>query len=459
MEKEVFDLGTQKVSTLFKRIFLPTLFGMISMSVVTAADGIFIGNGVGSDGIAAVNICVPLLMIFTGFGLMSGVGSSVTASIYISKNKLKIARINVSQSMLFTTLITLVASAVICIFPESTGRLLGSSAKLMPLVKDYLIWFIPSLVFQMWISIGLFIIRLDGAPKLAMWCSVISALLNMILDWLFIFPFGWGIMGAAFATSISIFTGGVIAIYYLAVKAKFLKLTIPITNMRSIKRLLLNVSNQFKIGSSAMLGEFTMAVLMYVGNQIFMLYMGEDGVSAFGIACYYTPFVFMVGNAIAQSAQPILSYNYGIGKSARVLETQKIALIIGLVCGTVTTLIFTFLPEYLVGLFLPSTSHVFKLAVLGFPYYASGFIFFICNLSVIGYYQSLERVMPATIFALFRGVILLIPCFILLPKIVGETGIWFAMPMSEIINFTFIISFYLYKKGKYKSNIMFKGLH
>ncbi len=158
-------------------------------SAVTVADGIFVGQGVGSDGIAAVNIYVPLLMLFQGVGFMIGIGCSVVASIHLSRAKVKAARLNVTQAMVFVTALTLLLS-LRSAFSGRTACLLGSSDRLLPLVKDYLLWFTPALVFQMWTAVGLFVIRLDGAPKLAMWCSVISALLNVVLDWLFIFPLG-----------------------------------------------------------------------------------------------------------------------------------------------------------------------------------------------------------------------------------------------------------------------------
>ena len=208
MKRDAIDLSTLNVFTLFRKYFVPTLLGMLSMSAVTAIDGIFVGHGVGSDGIAAVNICVPLLMLFTGIGLMVGAGCSVVASIQLSRGKSKSARLNVTQALLFVTIVALIPSALMMAFPAETARMLGSSEHLLPMVTDYLLWFVPSWVFQIWITVPLFVIRLDGAPKLAMLCSLITAVINVVLDWLFIFPFGWGVMGAAFATSISIMAGG-----------------------------------------------------------------------------------------------------------------------------------------------------------------------------------------------------------------------------------------------------------
>lgn len=446
MERDAIDLGTLKVSTLFKKLFIPTLLGMLSMSAVTAIDGIFVGRGVGSDGIAAVNICIPLLMFFTGVGLMAGVGSSVVASIHLSRGKLKVARLNVTQALLFVTIITSISSLLIVAFPEQTARLLGSSEHLLPMVTDYLVWFMPSLTFQMWIAVSLFIIRLDGAPKLAMWCSVISAVINIVLDWVFIFPLGWGVKGAAFATSISIVVGGLIAIVYLLFYARHLRLCPIKRSKKSLHLSLRNIGYQCRIGSSALLGEATLATLMFVGNLVFMRYLGDDGVGAFGIACYYIPFVFMVGNAIAQSAQPIISYNFGMGNHARVVSTGRIALLTAVICGTIVMLVFVFCPDKMVGLFLDGDNAAAQIAIEGFPYFATGFICFIVNLAVIGYYQSLERIKPATAFAFLRGFLFLILSFLFLPQLLGTAGIWLAMPVSEMLTTVVIIGFYLWRR-------------
>lgn len=443
MQRDAIDLGTLRVATLFRKYFIPTLLGMLSMSAVTVADGIFVGHGVGSDGIAAINICIPLLMVFMGLGLMAGVGCSVVASIHLSQNKIKAARLNVTQSLIFVTCMGLLPSIAILGFPEAAARVLGSSEHLLPQVVDYLVWFVPSLVLELWIAVGLFVIRLDGAPRLAMWCSVVSALVNLGLDWLFIFPLGWGVMGAAFATSLSVAIGGLIVIGYLLFRARTLRLYPLKMSGKSLRLSLRNIGYQCRIGSSAFLGEITMAVLMFTGNQVFMHYLGDAGVGAFGIACYYAPFVFMIGNAIAQSAQPIISYNFGAARPDRVAQAQRIALLTAVVCGLTVTAAFVCFPETLVGLFVESRDAAAQIATAGFPLFALGFVCFVANLTVIGYYQSLERVRPATVFALLRGALLLVPSFLLLPRAIGTDGIWLAMPLSECMTSGIIAGYYL----------------
>ena len=275
-----------------------------------------------------------------------------------------------------------------------------------------------------------------------MMCNVVAALVCLILGWLFIFPFGWGLMGAALADTIGLFLGGVMGLVYLfrfAGKLRFYPLK---WSFKSLRLSLRNIGYQCRIGSSALLTEATMATLMFVGNQVFMRYLGDDGVGAFGIACYYLPFVFMVGNAIAQSAQPIISYNFGLGYRERVVATERIALLTSAVCGVIIMAAFTLFPQLLVSLFLHPDNTAARIAIDGFPYFSTAFVFFIFNLTVIGYYQSVENVKPATALALLRGFIFLIPSFLLLPRAIGTNGIWLALALSEVLTTVAIIVMY-----------------
>lgn len=433
MNRDNIDFKDGKVSVLFRKMLIPTLLGALSICAVTAIDGIFIGHGVGADGIAAVNIVVPIYQIMAGFGLMVGVGCSVATSIHLSQNNIKAARLNVTQAILIASLIVTILALAVILSPNTAGKLLGASPTLLPQVSDYLVWIMPSFVFQMWSMIGLFTIRIDGSPKYAMWCNIIPATLNAILDWVFIFPLNMGVKGAAIATGISIVFGGIMALYYLLFRYK----TIGITNLkRSVTCLKLSLRNfgyHCKIGSSTLLGEMTLAVLIYVGNIVFMHYLGDDGVGAFGIACYYMPFFFMVGNAIAQSAQPIISFNYGIEDWKKIRETRTLLLKYCIVSGLLVSTLFIFFPKELVVLFVDANSKAGEIAIEGFPLLASGILFFIINVAIIGYYQSIELIKRATWFVLLRGFIILIPCFILLPMFLGSIGMWIAMPVAEFI--------------------------
>lgn len=450
MSEKKIELGSAPVGRLFRQYFVPTLFAMISMCVVTMADGVFVGQGVGSDAVAAVNIVFAPMMMMYGVGLMLGIGCSVTASIQLSHGAVDKARRTVTYAMLAGTAIVTAYVIVMLADPEATGCLLGSSPTLLKPVVDYLVFFTPGLILNVWGMIGLFVIRLDGSPRFAMWCSVIPGLLNIILDYLFIFPFGWGLRGAAAATGISVSIGGIMAMVYLLRHAAHLKLIrIPFT-LSSMGVLVRSVLYQMRIGISAFLGESTMAVLMYVGNIVFMRHLGDNGVAAFGVACYYCPFFFMMGNAIAQSAQPIISYNYGLGAMSRVRSTERIAIITALTAGIIVTAGFILFPVQMVGLFIGNESEAARIAIDGMPIFACCIIFFIFNLTAIGYFQSVESVAPSVGFALLRGLVFLVPAFLLLPGIMGVPGIWMALGVSEMLTGATIILYYIF--GRWRQN-------
>ncbi|MDE5691657.1 MAG: MATE family efflux transporter, partial [Alistipes sp.] len=158
---------------------------------------------------------------------------------------------------------------------------------------------------------------------------------------------------------------------------------------------------------------------------------------------YYAPFVFMIGNAVAQSAQPIVSFNFVAARFDRVAAAQRVALLTAVACGAVVAAAFVGVPQALVGLFLPLDNVAAQIAVEGFPLFAAGFVCFVVNLAAIGYYQSLERVRPATVFALLRGFFFLVPAFIFLPRLFGTPGIWLAMPFSETLTSLAIGVYYL----------------
>ena len=217
------DFGKDNVTSLFFKLFFPTLLGMLSMAAVTAINGAFVGHGVGSDGLAAVNITVPLWMVFSGLGLMFGAGCSVVASSMLANSDANAAKLHVAVAFSFASAITVAVSVAVMCFPTATARLFGASEYLLPLVRDYLALVMPCFVFQMWSAIGLFIIRLDGAPKVAMWCNIITAILTLGGDYMMIYVWEKGLQGVAVSTCIAIVTGGLIAAIYILFYAKQLR--------------------------------------------------------------------------------------------------------------------------------------------------------------------------------------------------------------------------------------------
>lgn len=440
--KDSIDFGSMEISTLFRKLLIPTVLGMVFSAIFVITDGIFVGKGIGSDALAAVNITAPLFMITAGIGLMFGVGASVVASIHLSQGKRKVASINVTQALVFSTLLILIMSALCFYYIEPLAKLLGSSDRLLPLAVEYMAWYLPFLVFYEILNIGMFCIRLDGSPTYAMMCNAVAAILNIILDYIFIFEFGWGMMGAAFATSLGTVLGGLMTLIYLLKFSRSLHLYRIKLSIKSMMLTLRNVGYMIKLGSSAFISEASIACMMFLGNYVFIHYLGEDGVAAFSIACYFFPIIFMVYNAIAQSAQPIISYNFGAGQPDRVSKTLHLAIRTALICGISFFIITVLCRQNIVSLFIDRSYAAFNIAVNGIPYFGVGFIFFAFNMVGIGYYQSVERGQRATIITLLRGVVFMLIGFLVLPKILGVPGIWLAVPFAELLTMLYIIGIY-----------------
>lgn len=441
--KDSIDFGNMEIPRLFRKLLIPTVLGMVFSAVFVITDGIFVGKGIGSDALAAVNITAPLFMITTGIGLMFGVGASVVASIHLSQGKRKVASINITQALAFSALLILVLSALCCYFAEPIGRLLGSSERLLPLVVEYMNWYVPFLVFYLLLSAGMFYIRLDGSPNYAMMCNAVSAIINIILDYVFIFQLGWGMMGAAFATSLGTMVGGLMTLIYLLRFSRNVGIYRIKLSRKSMRLTCRNIGYMIRLGSSAFISEASIASMMFLGNYVFISHLGESGVAAFSIVCYFSPIIFMVYNAIAQSAQPIISYNFGQQNPGRVARTIRLALKTALGCGIfffAATLVFN---HQIVGLFIDKSYQAYDIAVNGIPYFAVGYLFFALNIVGIGYYQSIERARRATVITLFRGTLFMLAGFLLLPPVLGVRGIWLAVPLAELLTLLLIIGIYL----------------
>lgn len=443
MMKDSIDFGSMRIPELFRRLFIPTVLGMVFSAVFVITDGIFVGKGVGSDALAAVNITAPLFMITTGIGLMFGVGASVVASIHLSQGKRKVAGLNITQALGFASLLILFMSAVCFYFAGPVGRLLGSSPRLLPLVVEYMYWYVPFLVFYLVLEAGMFYIRLDGSPTYAMMCNAVAAICNILLDYIFIFRFGWGLMGAAFATSIGTTIGGVMTLIYLIRFSRTIKLFRIKLSRKSMQLTFRNIGYMMKLGSSAFVSEASIAIMMFLGNYVFIRYLGENGVAAFSIVCYFFPIIFMVYNAIAQSVQPIISYNFGQHDRERVHSALRLSIRVAFIFGICFFAGTLLLNRQIVSLFVDRSSEAYSIAVNGIPYFATGYIFFAVNMVGLSYYQSIKQANRATAITLLRGVVFMLVGFLFLPAVWGIKGIWLAVPFAELLTLLVIIGIYV----------------
>jgi Na+-driven multidrug efflux pump len=438
-ERDSIDFGKSRVEPLFHSIFYPTLLSMVFASLFTVADGIFVGQGVGSNALAAINIVAPLFLMTTGIALMFGACVSVVASIHLSKGNNRAANITITQAFEVATLLITILAVTIYFFRIPFLRLMGCSDALLSLGEQYLIPILPGCIFIIIQIIGTFVIRLDGSPKYAASLEVIPGFLNIFLDWLFVFPMQMGIAGSAIASTISCAAAAGMVIGYMLLNTrtvKMIRLKLTLTSLYLTAR---NTGYMARSGFSSMLGELAMSMILLTGNYVFMKGLGEDGVAAFSVACYLYPIVFMVNNSVAQSAQPIISFNYGTGNKYRVQRAFRISIRTAAICGVIATTVLTLGAKPLVGLFLIEGTKAHEIAIAGLPLFAYSAIFFALNVAIIGYYQAIEQNVRAIVYMLLRGLLFLVPSFLLMPAFIFPQGMWLAVPVTECMTLGVIL--------------------
>jgi len=420
--------------------------------VLNITDGAFVGHGVGSIGLASINIAAPLFMLISGIGLTFGIGGSVVASIHLSRGSVKAANINITQSLIGAEVLGILLSAIICLFPEPTCRLFGASDALMPTTWSYMRWLVWGLPLYIPAYVVPFIVRLDGRPRVAMLLHLVLAAMNIFLDWLLIFPLNMGLEGAAIATTSSSVFVAAVSIWFLLARPRTLMLYRLRLTGKSLRLTLRNLGYQIRMGGSTMVGEMSLALLMIIGNYVFIKYLGEDGVAAFSVGCYCTPICFMLGNAIVESVQPIISYAHGVGNVGRLRESLRVALVAAVSSGLLGMGFMMLGDKWICQVFLDPDCRAYELCVAGLPWFSLAFFFVSVNITLVGIYQSLEQAGKAVAVTLLRGLVLLLPSFLILPQILGIPGIWLSLPMAEALTMVCGIILLFITARKWRAN-------
>ena len=274
MQRDSIDFGSMKVGQLFCKQLFPTLLGMVFSALFVITDGVFVGRGIGSDALAAVNIAAPLFVFAAGMGLMFGMGGAIVASINLARGKERVANINATQATLVSFIGMTLVSILVMAFPTSVARILGAPEDIIELAREYLIAYAAFAMFQTALCVLTFFTRIDG-PKIAMWCMTISTVINIILDYLFIFVYKWGLTGAAVATGIGEIVGCILMVAYLLRYSPRVRLGKLKFSWKSIQLTARNSGYIIRLGFSAFLGEAAIGVMMLTGNYVFVSYLGS----------------------------------------------------------------------------------------------------------------------------------------------------------------------------------------
>ena len=444
------DLGKDNISKLFIKYFIPTVSAMIVTALYIVVDGMFVGKGVGSDGLAAVGIVVPIFTVFQSIQLLLGVGGSTVASIALAKGNRKYANNIFLQSTFVIIIITLFITLISLIYTEEIARLMGANDDIIENVKIYYRTMVIYAVFSTLNPAWSFFIRLDGAPKYAMFSMICGALINIILDYLFIFPMKMGIYGAALATGIGHITSVLIFIYYFLKKSKYFSFSLVKLKYKDLKKVMI-------IGTPGFITNIFTGITMVTFNTVIMNTLGKNGVTTYGIINYLHPLILFIFMSIGQSIQPIASYNYGKNNFSRMKEVyiygQKSAVFIGIFF----TVLGLFGSEILTSLFIKNTSTAYSLAIKSLPIFYINYIFYGITSVTVSYYQAIEETKKANLITLGRGFLFVMGAILILPNIFGDKGIWLATPVAEMLGFIMVIYFYL-KELKVNNKELYKSV-
>lgn len=443
MKKQYPDLLNDRVDRLFYKYLIPSISATLVTSIYILADTVMIGRGVGSLGIAALNLLLPLFSLFFAVGMMFGVGGSVLFSVAKGRGDEKSAREHFTAA-LAGTLAAAVFFEVFCnLFFDQVTALLGRNEAMDGLVREYgRILVAGSPVFMLSSFFQAFV-RNDKAPKRAMTAVISGGVLNVFLDYLFIFPLGMGMAGGAIATVIG--SGVTVAILF----THFLS---PSNSLRLTPRFRWKQTLEaLQNGLASFVVDLSSGVVIFLFNRQLLAYVGDLGVVVYGIISNSALIVNSICNGICQAAQPLMAVNFGAGKKARVEETRKLAVFAALAAGILFTVLGFLNPGLLVEIFVEPTPEIYRMAIPAVRLYFSGFVATGVNLLLATYFQSVLKPGRALGLSLARGMVLNALLVFSLPLIMGVTGIWATMPVTEAA--TLAVGYCLMRKGKSRKSL------
>ncbi len=409
---------------------IPSAFAMLISALYTIVDGIFVGQGVGDNALAAVNIVLPFTVMIIGIANMMAVGGGALVSKNIGANKIEKA-LNIFRQVVKFLLISSVVISILCVvFTESIVKMLGATDNLQGLAVDYLRYYalfcIPNLVG---IVLNSFV-RNDNKPKLAMVSTILGAITNVVLDYIFIFGFDMGIKGAAIATGL----GQIVTV--LVLLPHFIKKrgNLYFGNVQLQKG---TITDLLKIGFPSFLSQISFSFIVLIHNIALVKTIGEVGVSAYSILNYIGTNIYMVLFGLTLGVQPLISYNYGRKDKAKVLKFYKINSISGIIVSTVFVIICFLFGRDIVSIFT-NDARVIEIAYLAVRIGSLSYYLVGLNIGTIVYYQAIEMPKLSTLVCLLRSVIFLPIALILLTKVFGENGLWAGTLVAESLTFVII---------------------
>ncbi|MBN2964088.1 MATE family efflux transporter [Sulfurospirillum sp. T05] len=412
-----------------------SVLGMLAITSAGIIDGYFVGNYVGAEGLAAINIVLPIFSLLVGLSLMLAIGGSVVSGKFLAQNNTLLASIMLSKTVLSAALVAILLCTLLGTWLTPLLLFLGANADLLPLSKAYiglLLFFLPFLMVG--ITLDHFT-RTDNRPSLAFYALLASSVLNIILDWLLVVHLDYGLQGAAFATGFS----------HLLLVAILLPVFIRRTSgLRFVKPFGAN-TNVFRAaynGLSEFVNESSIAITTLLFNLAMLHHFDTAGVAAFSVITYLLWIGLMAIFGVCDALQPLVSKNYGARHPKRIEAFLRLggATVLGI--GLIFSLFLIAIPEYLTALFLNKRGIEAHAIALEFALFIWPiFLFNGFNLLVSAYFTAIQKPRKSTTIAFLRSLVFPLIFILALPKTFGVTGIFIALPLAEFC--TFFIALFL----------------
>lgn len=422
---------------------LPTIAMMIFTSIYGVVDGVFVSNCVGSDAFAAVNLIMPIIMILGSVGFMIGTGGSAIVSKTLGEGKKEKANEYFSMLVYLCVVSGVILSVIGIIFTGPIAVLLGAKGSIAKDCVTYgrtVFFFLTGLFLQN--AFQSFLVVAEK-PKLGLFVTLLAGFTNMFLDFLFVYVLRFGVFGAALATGISQFVGSVIPIIYFAGgKNNVLKLTKCRFNKDIIIKTCIN-------GSSEMVTNMSMSLVNILYNMQLMKYIGTNGVVAYGIIMY-VGFIFVgtyMGYAVGSA--PVISYHYGAGNKDELKNLFKRSLTIIIVSSVVMTLIAEIIAGYLAGIFVSYDNNLLELTTEAIRIYAVSYLISGVNIFASSFFTALNNGVVSAVISFMRMFVFQIVMILLLPVVLGISGIWTAVIAAEVLSVVISVMFLVKNRKKY----------
>lgn len=417
-----------KSKSLFNEFFqyvALNVFGMIGLSCYILADTFFVSNGLGANGLTALNLAIPVYSFIHGTGLMLGMGGATKYSIMQGQNNHQKANQVFSGTVLLAILSALVFVFMGLFLSEQLTGLLGADNEVFAMTKTYIrfiLIFAPAFIIN---DVLICFVRNDGSPRLSMAAMLIGSISNIFFDYLFIFPLQMGIFGAVLATGFAPVIGMTILSRHWTSGNHHFHLQKTGLSSALTKTIL-------ALGLPSLISEAASGIVIIVFNLLILRLQGNIGVAAYGVIANLSLVVSSVDTGIGQGIQPIISRFYGIGDKENIRKTLIYGIVTVLLISCGIYLLFFAAADLIAGIFNREQNILLQqIAVNGIKLYFTAVPFAGLNIIFSLYFTSTEQPVPAQIISLSRGFLLLIPAAFLLSFFIKMTGVWLSYPITE----------------------------